>query len=129
MQCLWIYWYECLLCKYECKDDEDRLTGEQIDRFYWGGKTVCYRYKGKDEQYRREILSITITVVKTNNKRKNYCLLPLPWKRRTIQERNTVYYHYRGKDEQYTKEILSITITVVKTNNKGKKYCLLPLLW
>jgi len=41
--------------------------------------TVYYCYVRKDEHYRKEILSITVTLVKTNNTEKKFCLLPLRW--------------------------------------------------
>jgi len=43
------------------------------------GNTVYYCYVGKDEQNKKEILSITVTLVKMKNTRKKYCLLPLRW--------------------------------------------------
>jgi len=35
-------------CNYECKDDEDTLTGEQTNRYHWEANTVYYRYCDKD---------------------------------------------------------------------------------
>jgi len=37
------------------------------DEQYKGENTVYYRYIGKDGQYKKEILFITVTLVKTNN--------------------------------------------------------------
>jgi len=77
MQCLLIYRYECLQYKYQCKDDGDRLTGEQIDKYYWGGKTVHHLYQGNDEH--------------TKDKTAYYLY---QGKDDTIQERKTIYYCY-----------------------------------